>query len=600
VFSGIGSTRGNPLYQLANEKYENSRERLLGTFSGRYQPLTWLSLDATYGTDRLNRLTQRFQQPGFLSSSGTQGTGLYNNSMVRDRNNNATLNATFTGERWDTRSTTRLTYLYEDNKYIGFNANAGKLNAVDVPDLAVADPEQVTVNSSSEVVRAQNYYVTQSLDIRDRYLLSGMVRKDESSLFGADARSKVFYGMSGAWRISEDFTIPGVQELKIRAARGTAGLRPNFLDQYETYSVSGGTFSKQQIGNRDLRPAVQTENEYGINATIFDKFDVEFVRADRNTKDAFLQVPLSSAQAGGFTQQIRNAADISGRTYELSLNARLVQTADWSYSVTLTGDRTRQQIDRLDVAPFRVTTGGQGQEVFYYKKGEPLGIVYGNRLVRSIDDMTHVVGYTNNPADYKINSDGLVILASTEGTANERPFNYVDASGANQFVIGDVNPDFAFGISNNVRWRGVGLYVLLDGVQGGDIYNLTRQWMYQDGRHADVDQAGKPDGSKKATAYYDAGLYNALAPSDWFIEDGSYVRLREVSVSYTLNPTLLSRVGGGRLSNAKVSLIGRNLLTWTNYSGMDPEVTSGDMNFRVDGFRYPTFRQFAAAIELGF
>jgi hypothetical protein len=126
--------------------------------------------------------------------------------------------------------------------------------------------------------------------------------------------------------------------------------------------------------------------------------------------------------------------------------------------------------------------------------------------------------------------------------------------------------------------------------------------MFQDQRHADLDQSGKAPENKKALEYYNVGFYNALEPNSYFVEDGSYVKLRELSVSYNFGQNLLNSMrflGQGR--TVKVALIGRNLKTWTNYSGFDPESSSnGDFNFRVDGFRYPSYRQITGQIEIGF
>src|SRR5690606_34413056 len=103
-------------------------------------------------------------------------------------------------------------------------------------------------------------------------------------------------------------------------------------------------------------------------------------------------------------------------------------------------------------------------------------------------------------------------------------------------------------------------------------------------------------------AFFSAGLYNGLVGSDYFVEDGSYVKLREISLGYSLTPELMQRLSLDRVARgAKLSLIGRNLYTWTSYSGFDPEVTSGnDFNFKIDGFRYPQFRTITAQVELSF
>lgn len=194
-----------------------------------------------------------------------------------------------------------------------------------------------------------------------------------------------------------------------------------------------------------------------------------------------------------------------------------------------------------------------------------------------------------------------MVLATQRGTAAERPVVFVDTLNNTTTVkIGDVNPDFSWGITQTARYGGFQVYALIDGVQGGDIYNMTKQWMYQDQRHGSLDQAGKAASDKTHLSFYEVGLYNGLNPANHYVENGTYMRLRELSVSYTVPQSLVSRTGMFA-QGVKVSLVGRNLFTWTNYSGFDPEANAGgDFNFRIDGFRYPNFRTVTAMIELNF
>jgi len=597
------SARGNPLYQYANEDYTFRRERILGSVSARYRPTNWLRLEGSYGTDRLNRRDTDYRFRGYLSASATPTTGfyeVYNSGNVAENTQlNATATKLFMGS---VLSTTRLAYLIETADSTNARANGRKLNITAVQDLQALDPTSLSTTSGFQTAHTVDYQASQNFTIKDRYIIDAQIRRDGSSLFGPEARWANFYRVAGAYRISEDFKIPGVNELKLRAARGTAGLRPGFADQYETYSLSGGNATKFQLGNKALEPAIQTENEFGINAAFLDRFDAELVYAARTTKGAFLRVPLSLAQSGGFQNQIQNAADVDAKTVEFSLQTRVIDRPNFSYSFGLTGDHTTQKISRLARAPFRVNAGGQGQDVFYYKEGESLGIIYGQKWVRSFDELKA------NPANaaavatnYVVNPLGFLVLASQRGTAAEVPIQYIDATGS-QFKIGDVNPDFSFGWSNNLRVRGFGIYALLDGQKGGQIYNFTKQWMFQDFRHADEDQSGKAQDQKIALPFYSGGLYNGLNASDYFVESGSYMKLRELSVSYDLGVRTLERVGLGRYTNnIKLALIGRNLYTWTNYTGFDPDVTSGsDFNFRIDGFRYPQFRTITGQVTLGF
>lgn len=597
------SARGNPLYLLANEDYNERRERILGSGIVRYQPFSWLQADASYGTDRLNFQSRNYRFKGYLNDEGNPSSGSlgFDNQNNQSYNTQAGATATklFFG---NLLSSTRVSALYQDVQRVGNEVSGNKLNVGEVIDLGALDRANLSANSSVSTERTRNYLISQNLDFKDRYIIGGLWRRDGSSLFGKDARYAEFYRISGAYRISEDFQIPGLQEFKIRAARGTAGLRPDFSDQYETYSVGGGQISKSQLGNNLLEPAIQTENEFGVNVQFLNRFDLEVVYADRFTEGAFLRVPLSLAQSGGFETQIQNAADVAANTYEMRLETRVIDRPDWSYSFSLTGDRTRQTIDRMNRAPFRVNAGGQGQDVFYYKEGETLGIIYGAKWVRSFEELIQNPANAGaNAADYVLNADGFLVKASLRGTPDEVPIKFIDATGANQFEIGDVNPDFSWGWSNNIRYKRFNVYALFDGVQGGDIYNFTKQWMYQDERHGTQSQVGRADEDKIALAFYSGGLYNGLVASDAFVEDGTYMKLRELSVSFDLPTDWVSRLTAGRGQSVRLALIGRNLYTWTDYTGFDPEVTSGgDFNFRIDGFRYPNFRRISGQIDIRF
>lgn len=594
------SARGNPLYSLANEEYSLQRDRFLGSASARFRPLSWLNFDANYGTDRLAARERTYDFKGYQTEEGDPGTGFLSRNSRNDASWNGQVASTAMGRFFDAiNTTTRVAAIYEQRRANFFNVSGSRLTVLRVPDLDATDPTQLDVGSDDQLERNMNYLASQTLDIKDRYIVDAMWRRDGSSLFGSDNRWKNFYRISGAWRVSEDIRIPGVQELKLRGGRGTAGLRPGFVDQYETYSVNNGSINKSQVGNKALRPAVATEDEFGLNVAFLDRFNVELVQANRVTRGAFLEIPLSPAQTGGFKTQVQNAADVSARTTELSLQADILRRPDMNYSITLTGDRTRQRIDHLGRAPFRVPGLGQGQDMFYYKEGEPLGIMYGLKWARSFAELQE------NPAnaaavesDYSVNPLGYLIKNSTPGVL----LRYVNAAGEQQHVIGNVNPDFNWGLSNNFRWKSFTVYALLDGQHGGDIYNFSKQWMMQDLRAGDMDMSGKPDSEKVPFLVFTGSLYNGLVASDYFVESGSYVKLRELSVAYNLGGRAMRVAGLNRIaSGVKLALIGRNLHTWTSYSGFDPDVTAGgDFNFRVDGFRYPNFRTITGQVELTF
>jgi TonB-linked SusC/RagA family outer membrane protein len=607
------NSRGNPLYTLYTQSYERKRQRLLGSISGRYRPTDWLRLEANYGTDRLSQREQNYTPRGTLSStSGNPGSG----SLREYSNNNVSWNsqARATATKLvlsDLLSTTSVAYQMENVNRNSFNAGGGVLTVNGTPDLSAIQQGQATIGSNIDDERTIDYMVSQSLTFKDRYIFDGLYRRDGSSLFGADARWSDFYRVSGAYRVTQDFNIPGISELKIHAARGTAGLRPRFTYQYETYTLSNGFFNKNTVGNKNLKPAILTENEFGVNADFLGRFSAELTYADRTTKGAFLQVPLSPAASGGFTSQWQNAADIGSKTLEGALQIRVLDRRNLTYDLSLSGDHTTQEITGMSRSAFRVSAdNAQGQNVFWYQAGEPLGIIYGQRFVHSFAQLQETctaapttIGCIANPtaADYVVNPLGFLVLASRRGQPNEAPIKYTDATGNSTFKIGDVNPSLNYGISNDLRIGRFNIHANFDGQIGGDIYNFSKQWTFQDLRSGDMDMTGKPDDQKIAEGFFSTGLYNGLNASEYFVESAAYLKLRELSVGYSVDPKYLSFVGLGRARGLKVALLGRNLITWTNYTGFDPDVTSGnDFNYRIDGFKYPPFRTITGQVQIEF
>jgi hypothetical protein len=173
-----------------------------------------------------------------------------------------------------------------------------------------------------------------------------------------------------------------------------------------------------------------------------------------------------------------------------------------------------------------------------------------------------------------------------------------DSTGQQAIIkIGSGNPRFRYGISNNINWKGFQVYGLFDTQMGGNVYNQNNQRSYQYNRSADVDQVGKPDSLKKTVDYY-ALVYNGNAIEDWFVEPGGYVKFRELSVRYKLPDRLVRLIPGNRAVGANISVIGRNLKTWTRYKGYDPE--AGSVINRLDSYDYPQYRNFTGVLQFQF
>jgi hypothetical protein len=156
-------------------------------------------------------------------------------------------------------------------------------------------------------------------------------------------------------------------------------------------------------------------------------------------------------------------------------------------------------------------------------------------------------------------------------------------------------------MTNTLTFKGVGIYALFEWKNGGDVYNKSAQWLTRDDRHGMMDQYGKPDHLKKTIEYYKA-FYMVNDQNAFWVEDGSYLKLRELSISYSVPASALRSFMQGYLKGVKLSLIGKNLYTMSTYTGYDPEVgtTDGTQYFAYDFMGYPNFRAFSASLELKF
>ena len=229
-----------------------------------------------------------------------------------------------------------------------------------------------------------------------------------------------------------------------------------------------------------------------------------------------------------------------------------------------------------------------------------------------------------NAAEFAVNSDGyLVWVGSGNGVGDGiskslwgttstgmtqtynwgRPIQYVDETGNKLHQIGTSVADFGYAFNTNFRFQGLTVFALFDGQSGGNIYNHTRQWGAREGATGDADQYGKSDADKQPTIYY-RDVYHVNAPNDFYVEDGSYLKLRELAVKFNL-ASLVDMRGFG-VSGLNVGIVGRNLMTWTNYRGYDPEVGRGGgqlgsaVNARVDSYTYPNYRTFSFTVDVDF
>ena len=610
------ATTVNPIYSLHTNRELATRNRFLGSYNLNVKFADWLNMDAEYALESTSYINDdltpytSFQLGGTLGGedvgfSYSEGDYSKESSTTLSQKAQATLN--YADTFGDLNIKGKLSYLMEDYHYEYFYGLGQDFIYQGVISLDNFNTDKTRISSNVIDERAQNAFAIIGLDYMDRYIFDAMYRIDGSSLFGSNQRWNDYYRVSGAYRISQDLEIPGIQEFKVHAALGTAGQRPGFSWQYDAVGITTGTLSTDRIkANPDLKPSTTTELEFGTNIEFLNMFSFEGVYAKAKTEDQFMLVDIFAPANEGANRQWQNVGTVEFKTLELSLNAAVIKQKDLGLDLGLRFSRTRNEITSLDVDPITVGPGGTNTPgvIFRIKEGEEFGAMYGNAFVTSLDQMAAQLPEGSSISDFVLNKDGVVVLAEAVGTSDEAAIKRLDEDGATWYgKIGSQNADFQLGFTSNLRYKGFNFYMLWDWKEGGDIYNRQGQWLTRDNRNVIMDQANVAPGEKKTEDYYQS-LYGTNGDLEHWVEDGSFVKLREASLFYTFDSQQMSGIADGFFNSLRLGVTGRNLLTFTDYSGWDPEVQRYDSNtqnyYAVDYGVYPTSTSYNFSVQLKF
>lgn len=623
------SNATNPLYELFSVQRNRIRSRFSGGMRLRYRPFSWMSAEGNFNFDELSSEWKEAEPVQFFDQDGSPNPGNFERENINNRSYNS--GVTVTGN-WLMKGsgltnnlgvTLKGAFSYEDQYDRYFYASAAKYLVKQVPEFPGTDPAGQRANSFEEAIRTQNAFGVGTFSFDDKVILDGLIRRDGSSLFGPDARWATYWRASGAVRVPQLLGWNSPEEFRLRASYGTAGLRPIYRAQYEILTAVGGTFVKDQLGNRNLKPAKSKEFEVGANLGLFGgRVTLEYNYSNKTTSDQLINAPLLAFT--GFQSQWQNVGSLNAKTHELAVGIQAINSRDVSLQFNITGDRTRELVTDWPLPDQAFGGDAQDWGGFVYAQGVKLGQMRGQKWVHKIDDLyldpakkaLNGAGQTWDPALYEVNFDGYVVQKAQRGTNAERPIALVQcvdpdpaacvtgAATTNIFDIGVGAPDFRLAVNPAFSFKRFSMTGLLDWSQGGQIYNATAHWGMQDCADLKCDQSAKPADQRIAEAFYQSGLYNGASSNEAFVESASYVKLRELTVNYTFNRNEVSKIGLGRfLSEVRVGIIGRNLLKWDKYSGIDPEVApQGQDAFKVraDWFQYPPFRTFTGFVEIAF
>jgi TonB-linked SusC/RagA family outer membrane protein len=541
----------NPLQTFNFLKNEEDVWRILGTTTLRWSAVrsarSNLQFIGVGGVDYFQQDNNLVSPPDlqFENADGQPGTVVLSKSS--NRNLNAALNLSHTfnpaASEEGTQFTTSAGVQYEERRLFATQILARTLLA------GQESPQQTTsqtVSSRIEPVRDLGIFGQEELLLANRrLLLTAGLRADRSSSNGNTKKFFFYPKLAASYRFQR--VLGGIDELKLRGAYGQTGNRALFGAKFvtDTTGTIGGGFGTY-IGNRAGDPAIQPERqeefEGGIDATLANgRAEVNLTVYQRNIRDLILEQTIAPSVGQEF-RVFSNGGRLRNRGVEASLTLQPIQSrsVNWIFRTTFFANRSK--ITELNVPAFE--TGGFGTFLGAWK-------------IEQGSSATQIIGQ--------------------EGK------------------VGDVNPDFQMSFSNDIDFRRFTLGFLFDWKQGGDILNLT-EWLYDIAGNS-KDFVSPDSAGFKRVNRFGAGFTKV------YIQDGSYLKLREVNLSYNLPDGLTSRLFGRGIRYARLSLTGRNLLRFTSYRGLDPEVSNFSNQAivrNIDVAPFPPSRSFFFSIDLGF
>lgn len=473
-----------------------------------------------------------------------------------------------------------------------------------------------------------SYFGQLNYTFNDRYLFQAIVRRDASSRFLAAQRYATFPAFSVGWRVSEESflnTSDVISDLKLRAGWGQTGNQSGINDYnaYSTYSTdvySGGysvsgnpngydlSFVINKFGNANGKWETTTSTNIGFDLGLLqNKVQVNFDWYNRLTDDILLQLGLPYA-LGNASAPAFNVASVRNRGIDLTLDYSDDINDNFRISGSLIFSTYQNEVTLIDPVNDKAFITGFGLRVPAVTrsiKGQPISSFYGY----VVDGIFQTEEEAASAPSFPGYNDATVYVNGVEQQGVGK-FRYRDVDGdgaitsADQTFIGNPHPDFTYGLNLSLGYKGFDLTLFMQGVQGNDIFNYVRYWTdfntFQGNRSKRVLYGSwTPDRPDAKLPILDENDAISSRPSTYFIEDGSYARLKNVQLAYSFPSSLISKIG---LNQCRIYVQGQNMLTFTKYTGLDPELSlrgNNNQQIGVDEGIFPTPKTFILGINLG-
>ena len=509
---------------------------------------------------------------------------------------------------------------YEALKVQGRQVGGSRVNyfSDDLNYLSLNTGSPIGQNNYSNLYKTTTNSILAKVDygFRDKYLVGLNGRRDGSSVFGPNTKFGNFWSASAAWVISnEDFfkNVKFVNTLKLRGSYGLQGSIANVgsLNQYTLYGGGGGSsyydlfgtsnttvmgFFATNLGNLSTGWEKSKTLDFGFEATVLNnKLDISFDWYKKTIEGLLFQDQAPAVVGVGSSLPQVNIGDMQNTGIDLSLNYRGKVNNDLSYTVGANLGAYKNEIINIPgSAGFFETayTHSSGPQI-RNAIGQPVSAFFGYKIAGIFQSAAEVASYAKMvdaaPGRFKyedINKDGKI-------SDDDRTF------------FGNPNPDFTLGINLNVAYKRFDISTNLYGSFGNEILNETRYFQdflpsFQNSKSIPLlTESWLPTRPSKVWPIVENNTYFSTngVINNFYVEDGTYMRVKQLSLGYTIDPATLKRYG---IDKARVFVQGANLFTITNYSGLDPEVAGSTSSFGVDKGNYPPMKTFNVGISLTF
>lgn len=585
--------RGNLFYPVTvlNQIYTaQNTDRMTLSGNGNWRPLPWLSVVGVSGLDYAGRGDLQVIQPGLIPEPDRRAAGNATSNPYSFWTYTANVNGTASYTLGSLAAATSIGTQYNKETVNGTQA-AGEGLAAGSSSVAGTTSGFAATQQNSDIVTLGGY-LQQKLSWRDRLYLTAAVRGDDNSSFGQDFKLIYYPSASLSWVIGDESwfpKIPTINSLRLRGSVGQSGQRPGFRNAVSFYQAVGvrrevGDVGALElganIGNNELKPELSTEYEGGLDLGFLNsRVSLELTYYNKSTKDALIQRQL--APSTGAQTRFENLGEVTNKGVEGTLNAVVVDVDRFKWNVTLNGS----------VNSNRLVTLGAGVDTIFLG----LGAVDGNAIQRFVEGQP-TAGYWQRPllSWQDKNNDGVISPLGCGPTSADDTADCEVSLGDNTAYLGNPLPkrevtlNTTFTLYKFIRVGGV-----VDHRGGYKLYNATEQF------RCVAFQTCRAAYDKTSPLADQAARIASLLGSDaGYVEDASFVKLREVSLTFLAPNEWAKRA---RASNLSLTLAGRNLATWTDYKGFDPELNwNGSSNFSTADFlTQPPVRYFTARLSFG-